>query len=107
MQILLKSYGGTFFMENNTPIQAADEVSVEETIEIVYNALLNKGHDSVSQFAGYILSEDPLYIPDWENARGLISRVDRDELLKLIIKYYFENRFADISATTIVNEKDI
>lgn len=89
-------------MKNNAPFQ---EVNVEETIEIVYNALINKGHDSVSQFAGYILSEDPLYIPDWKNARGLIGRVDRDELLKLLIKYYFENRFGD-TAVHIANESN-
>ena len=77
-------------MENKTPLP---DMSIEETVEIVYNALINKGHDSVSQFAGYILSEDPLYIPDWKNARGAVSRIDRDELLKLLIKYYFENRF--------------
>ena len=84
-------------MENKSPTQ---NLTVEETIEIVYNALINKGYDSISQFAGYILSEDPLYIPDWENARGAISRIDRDELLKLLIQYYFENRFAKTSGTT-------
>ena len=88
-------------MENNLSLQ---DISVEETIAIVYDALINKGHDSVSQFAGYILSEDPLYIPDWKNARGLISRVDRDELLKLLIKYYFENRFRNTSLTNSENE---
>ena len=80
-------------MENNTPTNTALDVSVEDAIATVYEALLNKGYDSVLQFAGYILSEDPLYIPDWKNARSVISSIDRDELLKLIIKYYFENRF--------------
>lgn len=88
-------------MENNLPLQ---DISVEETIEIVYNALINKGHDTVSQFAGYILSEDPLYIPDWKNSRGAISRIDRDELLKLLIKYYFENRFGNSSSNITENE---
>ena len=78
-------------MENNSPLNSPKDVNLEDTVEIVYEALINKGHDPISQFAGYILSEDPLYIPDWKNARGLISRVDRDELLKLLIKYYFEN----------------
>ena len=82
-------------MENKLPRQ---ELSVEETIEIVYGALINKGYDPISQFAGYILSEDPLYIPDWENARGAISRVDRDELLKLLIRYYFENKCSNSKA---------
>lgn len=80
-------------MENNSPLNSPKDVSLEDTVAIVYEALINKGHDPISQFAGYILSEDPLYIPDWKNARGLISRVDRDELLKLLIKYYFDTRF--------------
>ena len=80
-------------MENNSPLNSPKDVNLEDTVEIVYEALINKGHDPISQFAGYILSEDPLYIPDWKNARGLISRVDRDELLKLLIKYYFDTRF--------------
>ena len=68
-------------MENKSPLQ---NITVEKTIEIVHDALINKGYDPISQFAGYILSEDPLYIPDWENARGVIAHVDRDELLKLL-----------------------
>ena len=76
-------------MENKSQLQ---NITVEKTIEIVHDALINKGYDPISQFAGYILSEDPLYIPDWENGRGVIAHVDRDELLKLLIKYYFENK---------------
>jgi uncharacterized protein (UPF0297 family) len=59
----------------------------------VYLALSEKGYDPSSQIAGYILSEDPIYMPDWKDARGLIQQVDRDDLLKLIIDYYLENRF--------------
>ena len=88
-------------MDNNFPLQ---DISVEETIEIVYDALINKGYDSVSQFACYILSEDPLYIPDWKNAREAISHVDRDEFLKLLIKYYFENRFGSTTVNVLENE---
>lgn len=66
---------------------------LEKKIELVYSALLEKGYDPCSQIAGYILSEDPLYMPDWKNARGLISQIDRDDLLKIIIDFYLENRF--------------
>lgn len=59
----------------------------------VYEALLEKGCDASSQIAGYILSEDPIYMPDWKNARDMIQGVDRDDLLHLIIDYYLENRF--------------
>ena len=89
-------------MENNSQNK---ELTVEETIEIVHDALVNKGHDPASQFAGYILSEDPLYIPDWKNARDAITHVDRDELLKHLITYYFENRFEG-SAHHVINESN-
>lgn len=70
------------------------KASIEETIEKVYDAIrASKGYDPATQFAGYILSEDPIYIPDRNNARGLISHVDRDELLKFVIEYYLEHRF--------------
>lgn len=90
-------------MENNAPLQ---DITVEETIEIVHDALINKGHDPAAQFAGYILSEDPLYIPDWKNARGVITHVDRDELLKHLIKYYFENRFEHSAMHHVINENN-
>ena len=71
-----------------------NKAEIESAIESIYHALLEKGYDPAGQVAGYILSEDPLYMPDWNNARGLIRHIDRDELLNLIITYYLENRFA-------------
>lgn len=80
-------------MENEKMTNAPD-CEIEETIKKVYEAICDtKGYDPATQFAGYILSEDPIYIPDRNNARGLISHVDRDELLKFVIEYYIENRF--------------
>lgn len=69
------------------------EYSPEETRErlrLIYDALCEKGYDPVRQIAGYILSEDPVYITDWNNARGMIGHIDRDELLKDLIKHYLE-----------------
>ena len=66
---------------------------LEDILAQVYAALCEKGFDASSQIAGYILSEDPIYMPDWNDARGIIQQVDRDDLLKLIIDYYLENRF--------------
>ena len=77
----------------NMPINKAE---IETILEKIYAALLEKGYDPSSQLAGYILSEDPVYMPDWNNARGQIRRIDRDDLLRLIIDYYFENRFSHI-----------
>ena len=83
-------------MENNNIANneaLACENDMEKTIECIYHTLKDKGYDPATQLAGYILSEDPLYMPDWNNARGLISHIDRDDLLKMIIEYYFKNRF--------------
>lgn len=84
-------------MNNN--LKSIDEnndntLEMEEAIKCIYTALKDKGYDPVTQLAGYLLSEDPLYIPDWNNARGVIRHLDRDDLLKMIIDYYFKNRFS-------------
>ncbi len=73
-----------------------NKAELEEIIEKIYQALLEKGYDPSSQLAGYILSEDPVYMPDWNNARGMIRHIDRDDLLRIIIDYYFENRFCNV-----------
>lgn len=54
----------------------------------VYAALIEKGYDPINQIVGYILSEDPTYITNHKNARSLISKIDRDELLNLLVKDY-------------------
>lgn len=54
----------------------------------VYNALKEKGYNPISQIVGYILSEDPTYITTHNNARSLIRRLDRDELLKAMVRSY-------------------
>lgn len=71
----------------------ANKAELEKMLECIYVALKEKGYDPTNQMAGYILSEDPLYMPDWKNARGIIRHIERDELLQLMIDYYFENRF--------------
>ncbi len=81
-------------------------ISAEKAVEIIHNALINKGYDPISQFAGYILSEDPLYIPDWENARGVINHVERDDLLMLLIEYYFKNNFGNNSERSTDEKND-
>jgi len=56
----------------------------------VYDSLCEKGYDPAKQIAGYILSEDPVYITDWKNARGKIVQIDRDKLLTELINNYFK-----------------
>ena len=54
----------------------------------VYNALIEKGYDPISQIVGYLLSEDPGYITNHKNARSLIRKIDRDELLQELVEGY-------------------
>ncbi|HFI0462942.1 TPA: IreB family regulatory phosphoprotein [Streptococcus suis] len=62
--------------------------TVRETLEIVYAALEEKGYDPVNQIVGYLLSGDPAYIPRHNDARNLIRRHERDEVLEDVIKFY-------------------
>ena len=70
----------------------SENYNAELILDTVYEAIKVKGYDPVRQIAGYILSEDPTYIPDYKGARGMIRHLSRDELLGLFIEYYFENQ---------------
>ncbi|MBE6746001.1 MAG: IreB family regulatory phosphoprotein [Ruminococcaceae bacterium] len=64
------------------------EDEMKEILSIVYNALKEKGYNPISQIVGYILSEDPTYITTHNNARSLICKLDRDELLQELLVSY-------------------
>lgn len=68
------------------------ELKVDEVLALVYDALTEKGYDPVSQIVGYIMSGDPTYITSHKNARSLVMKVERDELLEETLKYYIENK---------------
>lgn len=72
-------------------IKEDHEREMKQTLSIVYNALNEKGYNPVSQIVGYILSEDPTYITTHNNARSLIRRIDRDELLQSLVKNYLKD----------------
>ena len=57
-------------------------------MKIVYEALKEKGYNPINQIVGYILSEDPTYITTHNNARNIISKIDRDDLLEALVKSY-------------------
>ena len=57
-------------------------------LQEIYSALQEKGYNPVNQIVGYLLSEDPTYITTHNNARSLIRKIDRDELLAEMVKYY-------------------
>lgn len=81
---------------SDTPIEFTQTFSLEElrakdmqrTLLAVYDSLSEKGYNPLSQIVGYILSEDPTYITTHKNARALIVKLDRDDLLKELVKNY-------------------
>ena len=73
------------------PLASDKERQNRMILQEVYSALLEKGYNPINQIVGYLLSEDPTYIPDYKGARGMIRHLSRDELLGLFIEYYFEN----------------
>lgn len=73
----------TFSLENH-------DADIKNTLLIVYNALKEKGYNPINQIVGYILSEDPTYITTHNNARSLIRKIDRDELLQVLLKSYLK-----------------
>lgn len=79
---------------NNTQfftVQKEPELQVSDLLEIVYKALKEKGYNPVNQIVGYIMSGDPTYITSHNNARSLIMKVERDELVEEVLKTYIEN----------------
>ena len=69
-------------------VSADREQEMKDTLLTVYAALREKGYDPVNQIVGYLLSEDPTYITNHRNARALIRRIDRDELLQELVRNY-------------------
>ena len=67
------------------------DLEIKAILSSVYQALREKGYDPINQIVGYILSEDPTYITTHKNARALIRKVDRDELLQTLVKYYLNH----------------
>ncbi|MEE1249249.1 MAG: IreB family regulatory phosphoprotein [Lachnospiraceae bacterium] len=77
--------------KNNTQyfkVEKEPEIKVSDVLEVVYHALSEKGYNPVNQIVGYIMSGDPTYITSHNNARSLIMKVERDELVEEILKEY-------------------
>lgn len=71
---------------------ASREDYIRGIISEVYSALEEKGYNPVSQMVGYILSGDPTYITGHKNARSLIMKVERDEIMEFLVKFYVSNQ---------------
>lgn len=65
--------------------------NVSNMLRLVYNALEEKDYNPINQIVGYLLSGDPAYIPRHDDARNLIRRFERDEILEELLKNYLEN----------------
>lgn len=82
----MQDLGNTQFFRVET-----DNTSVKEILSDVYEALTEKGYNPVNQIVGYIMSGDPTYITSYKNARSLIMKVERDELVEEMLAAYIKN----------------
>ena len=78
-------------MEDNTikflvPDDSAEEMKV--ILSAVYRSLSEKGYNPINQIVGYLLTEDPTYITNYNNARSMICKIDRDELMQVLVREY-------------------
>ncbi|MGQ2283140.1 IreB family regulatory phosphoprotein [Apilactobacillus kunkeei] len=73
-----------FDLSNNTP------QNVHDTLLIVFKALEEKGYDPYNQIVGYLISGDPAYIPRFNDARNLIRRYERDEIIEELVRFYLD-----------------
>ena len=72
-------------------VESGPQISAKDILEIVYKALSEKGYNPVNQIVGYIMSGDPTYITSHNNARSLIMKVERDELVEEVLRAYIKN----------------
>ena len=72
-------------------VESGPQISAKDILEIVYNALSEKGYNPVNQIVGYIMSGDPTYITSHNGARSLIMKMERDELVEEMLKTYIEH----------------
>lgn len=72
-------------------VEKEPQMKVSDVIDVVYHALSEKGYNPVNQIVGYIMSGDPTYITSNRNARSLIMKVERDELVEEILRAYIKN----------------
>ncbi len=83
-------------MKNNETMMFSVEKEkvneAREILETVYQSLKEKGYNPINQIVGYILSGDPTYITSHNNARAVIRRLERDEILEEVIRFYLEEK---------------
>ncbi len=68
------------------PIKEQNKEVLRDKLQSVYDSLVEKGYNPINQIVGYIISEDPTYITNYNNSRAIISKIDRDELLRTLVE---------------------
>jgi len=66
------------------------DTSIKETLSTIHDALNEKGYNPINQIVGYLLSGDPAYIPRYKDARNLIRKMERDEIIEELVKFYLK-----------------
>lgn len=72
-------------------VETGPQIQTKDILEIVYNALVEKGYNPVNQIVGYIMSGDPTYITSYNGARSLVMKVERDEIVEELLKAYIRH----------------
>ena len=85
----MQDLGNTQFFK----VEKEPEIQVKDVLEIVYRSLSEKGYNPLNQIVGYIMSGDPTYITSHNNARSLIMKVERDELVEELLADYIRKNF--------------
>ena len=76
--------------ERDKTTESKQDESTGDLLREVYEALKEGGYNPVAQISGYIISEDPTYITDYKNARGIICKVEREQLVEELVKFYID-----------------
>ena len=71
-------------------VPSDDKANMRLTLRTVFDALQEKGYNPVNQIVGYLLTEDPTYITNYNNARSMICKLDRDELMQELVRCYLD-----------------
>ena len=72
-------------------VETGPQIQAKDILEIVYNALVEKGYNPVNQIVGYIMSGDPTYITSYNGARSLVMKAERDEIVEELLKAYIRH----------------
>lgn len=86
----MQDLGNTQFFDFSQDNVVQEVLEVKEVLASVYEALTEKGYNPVNQIVGYIMSGDPTYITSYKNARSMIMKVERDELVEEMLKQYIK-----------------